>query len=68
MKATTPSGASPHPTTGAKTYAPPPISWRAVANWENLMPYEAVAKTIFVKANGLPAYELANRQPVPSDA
>ena len=39
---------------------PPPgarrLPWHAAAIAENLMPYEAVAKAIFVKANGLPAY------------
>lgn len=32
------------------------LPWHAAATAENLMPYEAVAKAIFVKANGLPAY------------
>jgi len=33
----------------------------AGADAARLMPYEKVAKAIFVKANGLPAYHRANR-------
>ncbi|RLJ64893.1 hypothetical protein [Sulfurisoma sediminicola] len=46
---------------------PPPVKETrdtiptAVADAANLMPYEKVAKAIFVKANGLPAYHRANR-------
>jgi hypothetical protein len=35
---------------------PNAIAIAPVVAAESLMPYEAVAKTIFVKANGLPAY------------
>lgn len=43
------------PAAAAATVAPTTF-WRPVAVPENLMPYEAVAKAIFVRANGLPAY------------
>jgi hypothetical protein len=35
------------------------VPWRQGIRAENLMPYEAAAKAIFVKANGLPAYHKA---------
>lgn len=47
--------------TGPAPDIPSPVAWRPAAQVEQLMPYEAVAKAIFVKANGLPAYHLATR-------
>lgn len=45
------------PPAAASANAIPP----AAADAAKLMPYEKVAKAIFVKANGLPAYHRAHR-------
>lgn len=40
----------------AETMTHSAVPWLPGVVTKNLMPYEAAAKTIFVKANGLPAY------------
>jgi hypothetical protein len=54
----TPTPAAPDTITRAveDAMAPQGIRWRPAVLGENLPPYEAAAKAIFVKANGLAAY------------
>jgi hypothetical protein len=54
----TPTPASPDTLTRAvgDAVTPQGIRWRPAVLGENMPPYEATAKAIFVKANGLAAY------------
>lgn len=45
----------------ATTDISPPAAEEPVVDAARLMPYETVAKAIFVKANGLEAYDRATR-------
>jgi hypothetical protein len=51
----------PQPDAEAACVIQPAFKGTPLAELDELMPYEAVAKAIFVKANGLPAYRKATR-------